>query len=44
MYFEEKSYYIFNPLCANVEHTRHDADVTCSGCSAPYRQNHKKMV
>jgi len=24
----------------NVVHARHDADVTCSGCSTSYRQNH----
>jgi len=29
---------LFN-LSANVGYARHDADVTCSGCSASYRQN-----
>jgi len=29
-----------NPLSANVVHTRHDADVVCSGCSALDRQNY----
>jgi len=27
-----------NLLNANVEYTRHDADVTCSSCSASYRR------
>jgi len=26
-----------------VEYTPHDGDVTGSGCSASYRQNHKKL-
>jgi len=30
-------------LSANVEYTPHDGDVTGSGCSASYRQNHKKL-
>jgi len=30
----------FNPLSANVVHAGYDADVTCSDCSASYRQNH----
>jgi len=30
----------FNLLSANVVHSRHDADVACSSCSALYRQNH----
>jgi len=25
-----------NPLSANVVYARHDADATCSGCSASY--------
>jgi len=29
-----------NPLSANVGHARHDTYVTCSACSASYRQNH----
>jgi len=31
---------MINPLSANVGHARQDVDVTCSGCSALYRQNH----
>jgi len=30
---------VLNPLSANVVYARHD-DVTCSGCSASYRQSH----
>jgi len=33
---------LFDPLSANVEYARHDADITCSSCSAAYRQNHYK--
>jgi len=30
-----------NPLSANVEYTRNDSDVTCSGCSASYMKEEK---
>jgi len=31
---------VSNPLSSNVQYTPHDANVTCSGCGALYRQNH----
>jgi len=37
---EKKLLEIFNPLSANVVHTWHDDDVTCSGCSPSNRQNY----
>jgi len=37
----QKALLRFNPFSANVGHARHDAHVTCSGCS---RQNTGKII
>jgi len=33
----------FHPLSANAEHTSHGGDVTCSSCSAAYKQNSPRV-